>query len=152
MLLEREMTGWQWYQLDHTQIICTSLQTDNHASASPLSFLQANALPATQPTASKHWRQKYLTNSLFWWDCANISYESSFWSSTEQFFPPRKGHSNTTLFPACLLWPQSSMSATAELLFSWLTVTTDAVKCRLIHYRLVLSKEELKNLKTFHQV
>jgi len=32
------MMGWQWHQLDHTQIICTSLQTDNHASTSPLSF------------------------------------------------------------------------------------------------------------------
>jgi len=32
ILLEREMMGWQWHQLDHTQIICTSLQTDNHAS------------------------------------------------------------------------------------------------------------------------
>jgi len=30
--------GWQWHQLDHMQIICTSLQTDNHASTSPLSF------------------------------------------------------------------------------------------------------------------
>ena len=26
--------GWQWHQLDHMQIICTSLQTDNHASTS----------------------------------------------------------------------------------------------------------------------
>ena len=32
------MMGWQWHQLDHMQIICTSLQTDNHASTSPLSF------------------------------------------------------------------------------------------------------------------
>jgi len=29
----------QWYQLGHMQI-CTSLQTDNHASTPPLSFLQ----------------------------------------------------------------------------------------------------------------
>jgi len=29
--------GWQWHQLDHMQIICTSLQTDNHASTPPLS-------------------------------------------------------------------------------------------------------------------
>jgi len=28
---------WQWHQLDHMQIICTSLQTDNYASTSPLS-------------------------------------------------------------------------------------------------------------------
>jgi len=33
--------GWQWHQLDHTQIICTLLQTDNHASTTSLNFLQA---------------------------------------------------------------------------------------------------------------
>ena len=42
----------QWHQLGHMQV-CTSLQTDNHTSTPPLSFLQ-DALPATQPTASKH--------------------------------------------------------------------------------------------------
>jgi len=51
--------GWQWHQLDHMQIICTSLQTDNHTSTSPLSFHRPDALPATQPTASKHWRHKH---------------------------------------------------------------------------------------------
>jgi len=29
---------WQWHQLDHMQIICTSRQTDNHANISPLIF------------------------------------------------------------------------------------------------------------------
>jgi len=29
---EAKNDGWQWYQLNHMQIICTSLQTDNHAS------------------------------------------------------------------------------------------------------------------------
>jgi len=33
--------GWQWHQLDNMQIICSSLQTDNHASTSWLNFLQA---------------------------------------------------------------------------------------------------------------
>jgi len=56
ILLEQEMMGWQWHQLDHVQIICTLLQRDNHASISPLSFYRPDALPATQPTASKHWR------------------------------------------------------------------------------------------------
>jgi len=41
ILLEQEMMGWQWHQLDHMQIICTSLQTDNHASTSSLNSLQA---------------------------------------------------------------------------------------------------------------
>ena len=47
---------WQWHQLGHTQV-CTSLQTDNHASTPPLSFYRPDALPAAQPTASMHWKQ-----------------------------------------------------------------------------------------------
>jgi len=54
-ILEQEMMGWQWHQLDHMQIICTSLQTDNHTRTSPLSFYRPDVLPAAQPTASKHW-------------------------------------------------------------------------------------------------
>jgi len=38
---------WQWRQLGHMQV-CTSLQTDNHASMS-LSFLQAGC-PSCCPT------------------------------------------------------------------------------------------------------
>ena len=44
---------WQWHQLGHMQV-CTSLQTDNQASTPPLCFYRPDALPATQPTASKH--------------------------------------------------------------------------------------------------
>jgi len=58
ILLEQEMMGWQWHQLDHMQITCTLLQTDNHASTSPLSFYRPDALPAAQPTVWKRWRLK----------------------------------------------------------------------------------------------
>jgi len=51
ILLKQEMMGWHWHQLDHMQIIGTSLQTDNHASTSPLSFLQARC-PSCRPTNS----------------------------------------------------------------------------------------------------
>jgi len=51
------MTGWHWHQLDHMQIVCTSLQTDNHDITSPLSSYRPDALPAAQATVSKHWRQ-----------------------------------------------------------------------------------------------
>ena len=44
---------WQWHQLGHMQF-CTSLQADNHTSTPPLSFYMLDALPAIQPTASKH--------------------------------------------------------------------------------------------------
>ena len=41
---------WQWHPLGHMQV-CTSLQTDNHASTPPLSFLQAGC-PSCRPTNS----------------------------------------------------------------------------------------------------
>jgi len=48
--------GWQLHKMDHMQIICTSLQTDNHASTSS-SFYKPDALPAVhqqhQSTALK---------------------------------------------------------------------------------------------------
>jgi len=50
---EARGSEWQWHQLGRVQV-CTSLQTDNHASTPPLSFYRPDALPATQPTASKH--------------------------------------------------------------------------------------------------
>jgi len=46
--------GWQWHQLDHMQIICTtSLQTDNNASTSSLNFLQAGCSSQCQTNAVK---------------------------------------------------------------------------------------------------
>jgi len=50
---EARDSEWQLHQLDHMQV-CTSLQTDNHASTPALSFYRPDALPAAQPTAPKH--------------------------------------------------------------------------------------------------
>jgi len=50
---EARDSEWPWHQLEHMQV-CTSLQTDNHASTPPLSFYGTDALPADQPGASKH--------------------------------------------------------------------------------------------------
>jgi len=41
---------WQWHQLGHMQV-CTSLQTDDHASIPPLNFLQAGC-PSCCPANS----------------------------------------------------------------------------------------------------
>jgi len=38
-------------------IICTLLQTDNHASTSSLNFYRPDAVPDTQPAVSKHWKR-----------------------------------------------------------------------------------------------
>ena len=48
---ETEMMWWQWHQPDHMQVICTSLQMDNHASTSSLKFLRAGC-PSCRPTNS----------------------------------------------------------------------------------------------------
>jgi len=47
---EARDSEWQWHQLGHMQV-CTLLQTDNHASTSRLSFLQAGC-PSCRPTNS----------------------------------------------------------------------------------------------------
>jgi len=48
-----EQEKWQWHQLGHMQV-CTSLQTDNHTSTHRSVFYRPDALPAAQPTVSKH--------------------------------------------------------------------------------------------------
>ena len=47
---ESRDSEWQWHQLGRMQV-CTSLQPDNHASTSPLSFLQAGCR-SCRPTNS----------------------------------------------------------------------------------------------------
>jgi len=50
--LEQEIvsgSGINWVIMQ----ICTSSQTDNHASTPPLNFYRPNAFPAAQPTVSK---------------------------------------------------------------------------------------------------
>jgi len=44
ILMNQETMRWQWHQLDHMQIVCTSLQTVNHASTSSLHFFTGRML------------------------------------------------------------------------------------------------------------
>jgi len=59
--------GWQWQQLDHMQIICTLLQTDNHASTSPLSFFMSRMsfLPPNQQRQSTEGNFFKVSNWLY---------------------------------------------------------------------------------------
>jgi len=54
--MKQQMIGWQW------QIICTSLQTEIHASTLSLSFYRPDSLPASKPTVSNHWRHPLAYN------------------------------------------------------------------------------------------
>jgi len=50
LLKQDTVSEWQWHQLGHMQV-CTSLQTDNHASNPALSFSLAGC-PSCRPTNS----------------------------------------------------------------------------------------------------
>ena len=60
---EARDSEWQWHQLGHMQV-CTSLQTDNHASTRQVSFLQAGC-PSCHPTNSvKALKATYCTHHI----------------------------------------------------------------------------------------
>jgi len=52
--MKQDMIGWQCHPLDHMKVICTLLQTDNHAITSSLNFYRLDARPDAKPTVSKH--------------------------------------------------------------------------------------------------
>ena len=64
---EASDSEWQWHQLRRMQV-CTSLQTDNHASTPPHSFLQPGC-PSCHPTNSvkalKHTNNTLTVNITF---------------------------------------------------------------------------------------
>jgi len=56
-------TEWQWHQLDRMQV-CTSLQTDNHASNPPLKFFTGR-MPFLLPNQQRQSTEgKILCNSM----------------------------------------------------------------------------------------
>ena len=57
------MMGWQWHQLNHMQIICISLQTDNHASTS------SQAGCSSQNTEGKITQMNIRMQSQVWLSC-----------------------------------------------------------------------------------
>ena len=60
---EARDSEWQWHQLGHMEV-CTSLQTDTTPAPHRSVFYRPGALPAAQPTVSKHWRHILLADPL----------------------------------------------------------------------------------------
>jgi len=58
---EARDSEWQWHPLGYMQV-CTSLQTDNHASTPPLSVLQAGC-SSCRPTNSVKALKAYVSES-----------------------------------------------------------------------------------------
>jgi len=109
----------QWHQLDHMQIICTSLQTHNHASTSPL-----NRCPSCHPPNSVKVLTKRLHHSHTW-TVVHILYNGL-------LLPPSKlplpmgDLDPSKLVSRAELSPQPKMtSRVVPPLFAWLTIMTD---------------------------
>jgi len=83
--IEAKDGEWQWHKLDHMQV-CTSIQTDNHASTSLLSFLQTGC-PSCHPTNSVKALKAYtgLPTTTTTTTCSR-------YLSAERARPPLAGH------------------------------------------------------------
>ena len=71
---EARDSEWQWHQLGHMQV-CTSLQTDNHASTPPEFFLQAGC-PSHCPTNSV--KVLKAINQCLINDCSQINMQNNY--------------------------------------------------------------------------
>ena len=114
---EARDSEWQWHQLGHMQV-CTSLQTDNHASTPPLCFLQAGC-PSCRPTngvkalkALKKYSCSTGKSTIYFVSAAIAVYSSHMTASSStlwsRFSPPSNavnGHVSTMWFMVCR-WPQ----------------------------------------------
>jgi len=75
---EARDSEWQWHQPDHMQV-CTSLQTDNHASTPPLSFFtgQTPFLPPNQQRQRTEGKGKALDVNEHWQQMKCIMMETA---------------------------------------------------------------------------
>jgi len=58
------MMRWQWHQLDHMQIISTSLQADNHASSTPPLKFFTDQMPFLLPNQQHQSTEGVLTREM----------------------------------------------------------------------------------------
>ena len=71
---------WQWHQMGHMHV-CTSLQTDNHASTPPLKFFLQAGCPSCHPTNSiKALKANQIRVHIF--QIKLQSFERNFYTST----------------------------------------------------------------------
>ena len=123
--IEARDSEWQWHQLGHMQV-CISLQTENHASTPPLSFLQAGcpSCPPNQQHQSTegiltHWHNYMMHNVDILWllysmvmQCVeNVIGESR--PSTETWVGP------SARFPATTLVTDKSIVLSVWLSGQW---------------------------------
>ena len=67
---EARDSEWQWHQLEHMQV-CTSLQTDNHASTQPLKFF-AGRIPFLPPNQQRQSTEMGSNMQIYNWSTVII--------------------------------------------------------------------------------
>ena len=80
---EATESEWQWHPLGHTQV-CTSLQTDNHASNPPLSFLRTGC-PSCRPTTEGRVCEMVPCPSIRLSNAGSTTFSACAGSSTQSF-------------------------------------------------------------------
>jgi len=95
ILLKHETVSGNGISWGH-MLVCTLVQTDNHASSPPLSFYRPDALPATQPTASEHWRNVRRV--------IRINFSSNFRSPETSLHPSVMVTVLDMAMKGCLMW------------------------------------------------
>jgi len=72
--MKQQMMGWQWHQLNHVQINCTSSQTDNSSMAASdhSIFYSPDALPDAQPTVKARRHVYKYSDSTLWLPVCSI--------------------------------------------------------------------------------
>jgi len=64
---EARDSEWQWHQMGHMQV-CTSLQTDNHTDAPPLSFFTGwMQMPFLLPNQQRQSSEGIRYNDIYWY-------------------------------------------------------------------------------------
>ena len=77
-ILLKQESEWQWNPLGHMQV-CTSLQTDNHASTPPLSFLQAGCPSCHLTNSVKALKAQTDWQRYSWIKCTSLLYVGRLW-------------------------------------------------------------------------
>jgi len=120
--------GWQWHQLNHVHAICTLLQKITMLAPHQSDFYGPDALPYTQPTASKHCASRYQKyKSLWillkhrWWGDSGISLIT--WKSFAHCFRQPCHHVITSFFTGRVFLLPSNQQCQ----------TTDDILCTLTH-------------------
>ena len=143
---EARDSEWQWHQLGHMQVSRQITMPAPHRSV----FYRPDALPAAQPTASKHWRHNVSATSVPWTSnvCdSSISskilnqYKASHNSLTNtQCCSPKHAVSNKQLSPPFLCHQANSLTdVTSKFRHFWFStamVTMNWTQPFFIHYHI----------------